>query len=190
MCARPSSTVTISGGGCKAIMPSARPAFPKDDNTFFRNLGLYIMPDASWKVLNTYGGYGIFILGACIDFNAQLIKVVCHSTAEAETAAATFAGKRVMYALQLMRDLGHDIVCPLPFLIDCSAVEELSKKLGATKRTEHFLRWFHHFRWLVLHRYANVHSIADADQMLDICTKAVNTAKWTACSRSMLNDER
>jgi len=93
-----------------------------------------------------------------------------------------------MYALQLLRDLGHDITCPISFLIDCSAVEDLSKKLGATKRTEHFLRWFHHFRWLVLHRYAQVHSISDNDQMLDICTKAVNPAKWLACSRAMLND--
>ena len=50
--------------------------------------------------------------------------------------------------LQLLRFLGHDIACPIGYLIDCSAVEELSKKLGATKRTEHFLRWFHHFRWM------------------------------------------
>ena len=61
-------------------------------------------------------------------------------TAEAETAAACFAAKRAMYVLQLLRFLGHDIACPIGYLIDCSAVEELSKKLGATKRTEHFLR--------------------------------------------------
>ena len=168
--------------------PSARPAFPADDNTFFRNLGLFVMPDASWKTLNSYAGYGIFLLGACIDFNAQLIKVICHSSAEAETAAATFAGKRFVYVLQLLRDLGHDIVCPVSFLIDCSAVEDLSKKLGATKRTEHFLRWFHHFRWLVLHQYSVVHAISDLEQYLDICTKAVNSSKWIACSRAMLND--
>jgi hypothetical protein len=48
--------------------------------------------------------------------------------------------KRAMYVLQLLRFLGHDIACPIGYLIDCSAVEELSKKLGATKRTEHFLR--------------------------------------------------
>ena len=90
--------------------------------------------------------------------------------------------------LQLLADLGHDIVCPISFLIDCSAVEDLSKKLGASKRTEHFLRWFHHFRWMVLHNYAFVHSISDAEQSLDICTKAVNSCKWTSCSRDMLND--
>jgi len=61
-------------------MVSARPRFPEDDNVFYRNLGLYVMPDASWKVLNTYGGYGIFLLGACVDFNSQLIRVICHST--------------------------------------------------------------------------------------------------------------
>ena len=123
-----------------------------------------------------------------VDFNAQLIKVICHSSADAETAAATFAGKRLMYVLQLLRDLGHDIACPVSFLIDCSAVEDLSKKLGATKHTEHFLLWFHYFRWLVLHQYSFVHAISDLEQHLDICTKAVNSSKWITCSRAMLND--
>ena len=33
-----------------------------------------------------------------------------------------------MYVLQLLRFLGHDIVCPIGYLIDCSAVEDLSKR--------------------------------------------------------------
>ena len=33
-----------------------------------------------------------------------------------------------MYVLQLLRFLGHDIACPIGYLIDCSAVEELSKR--------------------------------------------------------------
>jgi len=41
---------------------------------------------------------------------------------------------------------------------------------------------------MVLHNYAFVHAISDAEQSLDICTKAVNSCKWIACSRDMLND--
>jgi hypothetical protein len=151
-------------------VPSARPPFPADDNTFVRNMGFHVMPDASWKVLRTYAGHAVIVMGIAVDYQSQLIRVICHSTAEAETAAACFAAKRAMYVLQLLRFLGHDIACPIGYLIDCSAVEELSKKLGATKRTEHFLRWFHHFRWIVLQRYGVVHSISDPEMLSDILT--------------------
>ena len=67
-------------------VPSAQPAFPVDDNAFVRNMGLHVMPDASWKVLRTYAGFAIFVMGVhAVDYQSQLIRVVCHSTAEAET---------------------------------------------------------------------------------------------------------
>ena len=166
-------------------VPSAQPAFPVDDNAFVRNMGLHVMPDASWKVLRTYAGFAIFVMGVAVDYQSQLIRVVCHSTAEAETAAACFAAKRAMYVLQLLRFLGHDIVCPIGYLIDCSAVEDLSKKRGATKRTEHFLRWFHHFRWIILHRYGVVHSVTDPEMLADILTKCVNPAKFHLCAKGL-----
>lgn len=166
-------------------VPSAQPPFPVDDNSFVRNLGLHVMPDASWKVLRTYAGFAIFVMGVAVDYQSQLIRVVCHSTAEAETAAACFAAKRAMYVLQLLRFLGHDIACPIGYLIDCSAVEDLSKKRGATKRTEHFLRWFHHFRWIILHRYGVVHSVSDPEMLADILTKCVNPAKFHLCAKGL-----
>ena len=166
-------------------VPSAQPSFPADDNTFFRNMGMHVMPDASWKVLSTYAGFAIMVMGIAVDYQSQLIRVICHSTAEAETAAACFAAKRAMYVLQLLRFLGHDIACPIGYLIDCSAVEDLSKKHGATKRTEHFLRWFHHFRWIVLNRYGVVHSISDPEMLADILTKCVNPAKFLLCAKGL-----
>ena len=110
-----------------------------------------------------------------MDYQSQLIRVVCHSTAQAEIAAACFAAKRAMYVLQLLRFLGHDIACPIGYLIDCSAVEDLSKKRGATKRTEHFLRWFHHFRWIVLHRYGVVHSVTRTPRCLPTSSPNAST---------------
>ena len=127
----------------------------------------------------------VFVMGFAVDYQSQLIRVVCHSTAEAETAAACFAAKRTMYVLQLLRFLGHNIACPIGYLIDCSAVEDLSKKRGATKRTEHFLRWFHHFRWIVLHRYGVVHSVSDPEMLADILTKCVNPAKFQLCAKGL-----
>ena len=59
------------------------------------------------------------------------------------------------------------------------------KKRGATKRTEHFLRWFHHFRWIVLHRYGVVHSVSDPEMLADILTKCVNPAKFQLCAKGL-----
>ena len=67
----------------------------------------------------------------------------------------------------------------------CNKFIRLSKKLGATKRTEHFLRWFHHFRWIVLQRYGVVHSISDPEMLSDILTKCVNAAKFHLCAKGL-----
>jgi hypothetical protein len=48
--------VTIRRSFSLPKVPSAQPPFPADDNAFVRNLGLHVMPDASWKVLRTYAG--------------------------------------------------------------------------------------------------------------------------------------
>ena len=145
------------------------------------------MPDASWKVLRTYAGFAIFVMGIAVDYQSQLIRVVCHSTAEAETAAACFAAKRAMYVLQLLRFLGHNIACPIGYESHrlLGRRGPLSKKRGATKRTEHFLRWFHHFRWIVLHRYGVVHSVSDPEMLADILTKCVNPAKFQLCAKGL-----
>ena len=42
------------------------------------------------------------------------------------------------------------------YMIDNSACEPLTKNMGVSKRTEHFLRWQHYLRWLVFNKYALV----------------------------------
>jgi hypothetical protein len=123
--------------------------------------------------------------GAAVDWAAVLIKVICHSSAEAEISAACKAGKRLMFVVQLMRELGHDLVSPTPFLIDNSATGELTKKMGATKRTEHFLRWQHYMRQLVNYNYAKVFLVRDQDQRADIATKVVNLTKFAVMVREI-----
>ena len=50
----PLSRLTIRRSFLLPKVPSAQPPFPADDNAFVRNLGLHVMPGASWKVLRTY----------------------------------------------------------------------------------------------------------------------------------------
>ena len=154
------------------------PPWPEDPQIFIKNLGFHVWSDATWKVNQTYAGFYIVMCGATVDWASALVKVVCHSSAEAEICAACKAGKRMMFLVQLMRELEHDISCPIPFFIDNSATSELTRKMGATKRTEHFLRWQNYMRWLVNYDYAKVYLVRDADQRADIATKMINLTKF------------
>ena len=161
------------------------PVWPEDPQIFLKNLGFHVWSDATWKVNMTYAGFYIMMCGAAVDWSSILIKVVCHSSAEAEISAACKAGKRMMFLVQLLRELEHDIVCPIPFFIDNSATSELTRKMGATKRTEHFLRWQHYMRQLVNHDYAKVFLVKDADQRADIATKMINLTKFAKMVREI-----
>ena len=55
-----------------------------------------VYSDASWKVDNTYAGFFVLFCNGAIDWAAKLLKVQMSST-EAEIAAGSIAGKRVIY---------------------------------------------------------------------------------------------
>ena len=57
--------------------------------------------------------------------------------------------------------------------------------MGATKRTEHFLRWQHYMRQLVNYNYAKVFLVRDQDQRADIATKVVNLTKFAVMVREI-----
>ena len=90
-----------------------------------------------------------------------------------------------MFLVKLMRELGLDIVSPTPFFIDNSAAQDLTKKMSATKRTEHFLRWQNYMRWLVNYNHAKVFLVRDADQRADIATKMINLTKFAKMVREI-----
>lgn len=149
---------------------------------WFSNLGLHALPDASWKIkvqnaLNmTYRGHVIMMCGAAVDWATQLLRVICHSSAESEIAAGCMAGKRMHFIRALINEMaehgaGHGIKGALIYLIDNSACEPLTKNVGVSKPTEHFLRWQHYLRWLVYHKYAIVIWISTNDETGDMMTK-------------------
>ena len=53
----------------------------------------------------TYGGWVVFMFGAAVDWSTKLVKVICHSSAEAEVAAGCFCGKRCMFVRSYLNEL-------------------------------------------------------------------------------------
>jgi len=161
------------------------------------NYGLYATPDGSWKIRTDgtnlmYAGHIIFMCGAAVDWSSKLIRVVCHSATEVELAAGCFAGKRVQFIRSLLNDLksynvGNGVTGPIVFLIDNSAVEPLTKNLGVSKKTEHFMRWQLYLRWLVINKFAIVIWTPTKDESGDICTKVLDTTSFLKHKKTILN---
>ena len=109
-----------------------------------------------------------------VDWASKLIRVICHSSSEAEIAAGCFAGKRTVFIVQLCAEIGIKLDTPFIMLIDNSAALDLSQKLGVQTRTAHFLRWQHYLRWLVLHQYLELIFITTKEQLADMLTKVLD----------------
>ena len=161
------------------------------------NYGIYAMPDSSWKIrktdaLNmTYGGHVIFMNNGALDWMSKLIKVICHSSAEAEVSAGCKAGKRMAFVRSLVNEfkehgLGNGIQGALIYLIDNSATECLTKNVGVSATTEHFLRWQQYLRWQVTNKYAIVIWINTDDETGDIMTKVLPSSTFLKHKKRML----
>ena len=59
-----------------------------------------------------------------------------------------------------------------------TAVEPLTKNLGVSKKTEHFMRWQLYLRWLLINKYATVIWTPTKDETGDICTKVLDAASY------------
>ena len=161
------------------------------------NYGLFVTPDGSWKVKTDgtnlmYAGHIIFMNDAAVDWGSRLIRVICHSATEVELAAGCFAGKRTQFIRSLLNDLhaanvGNGVAGPIIFLIDNSAVGPLTKNLGVTKKTEHFLRWQLYLRWLVINKFATVIWTPTKDEPGDICTKVLDSATFLKHKKNLFN---
>ena len=151
----------------------------------FNNFGIYVSSDSSWKIkvnneMNmTYAGHIIFMCGAALDWSAKLLRVLCHSSAEAEIGAGCFGGKRAQFLRHFINEakelgFGVGVKGPFVYLIDNEACGPLTMNEGVSKKTEHFLRWQHYLRWLVYHNLAVVIWISTKQMTSDVMTKCLD----------------
>lgn len=111
----------------------------KCQSDFLNSSGLHAYCDASW-MLRSPAGYIMMMMGGPVDWGSKLIRVICHSSSEAEIAAGCMLGKRSVFVRLLLSDFGSPPLGKFIFFIDNTAAMDLSKKLGVGTRTAHFLR--------------------------------------------------
>jgi hypothetical protein len=156
---------------------------------FEQALGWHGYCDASWA-LRSIAGYVIFMCNGPVDWSSKLIRVICHSSAESEIASGCFSGKRSVFIKQLTGEMTVVIQSKFFLLIDNTAADDLSKKLGVQTRTAHFLRWQFYLRWLVLHQYVEVFFIPTKEQLADMLTKVVDMSTFLYFCRILYRRRR
>ena len=147
-----------------------------------KSYGFHSYCDASW-LLRSPAGHVIMFCNGPVDWQAKLIRVICHSSAEAEIAAGCFAGKKIMFCTQFINEFKISLKSPHLLLIDNTAANDLSNKLGVTPRTAHFLRWQYYLRWLVSHKWTEIVFVPTAEQLADIFTKVVDKSTFVAACK-------
>ena len=89
------------------------------------NSGFVAYSDASWHKPNELGynmfGYAVFLHGGPVAFAAKRLKVVAHSSAEAEYAAASYSSKEVAFVRNVCIELGIDLHGPVCMGVDNTA---------------------------------------------------------------------
>ncbi len=75
------------------------------------------------------------LYNAAVDWASKLLKVVAHSNAEAETAPACFAAKRLVFVQSLLHDMQLRIPAGATLLDDNTAAKDLAERMGVSKRT-------------------------------------------------------
>ena len=147
--------------------------------------GLHGYCDASW-LLRSPAGYIVMMLGGPIDWGSKLIRVICHSSSEAEIAAGCMLGKRSVFIRQFLSEFNVKFDKGFIILIDNSAALDISKKLGVSARTAHFLRWQHYLRYLALHGHVKLIFVPTADQLADMLTKVLDVSTMTKFLRMIV----
>ena len=107
-------------------------------------------------------------------WSTKLVKVICHSSAEAEICAGSLLSKDNMYLRQLLGAMGINILGAVPTFIDSTAAMDITGRLGVSKRTAHFLRWQHYMRWCVSHNFIRLIFVSTKRQLADALTKMVD----------------
>lgn len=167
--------VIVYGG--EIAIPRVIPQHRRKD--FLDSYGFHSYCDASW-LLRSPAGLLVFLSNGPVDWSSKLIRVICHSSAEAEIAAGCMLGKRIVFIVQFVKEFKVDLKLPGMLLIDNTAADDLSSKFGVTPRTAHFLRWQFYLRWLVTHRWAEIVFVPTKEQLADILTKVVDFSTFIA----------
>ena len=152
------------------------------------NLGFVAYSDSSWHKPDHLGynmfGYVVFLFGGPVAFAAKRLKVVAHSSAEAEYAASSYACKEVAFVRNVCSELELGLSGPVCLAVDNEAAIKIAQNRGVTGRTKHFSDAIHYVRHMIDHLFVRVRYVSTHHQLADGFTKPLAKPTFRVwCSR-------
>ena len=156
---------------------------------FIQSRGFYTATDSSWGTKpRPHGGHAVFRCNAVIHWSSRQLKVVCDSSAHAETAEASRAVKDAQFLGMALSGIKRPAMGPHPVLGDSSAMHDLVTKEGSSSRSRHFERATVLIKYAVLKLMAVCYLVGTKFMSADVFTKA--TDEWTfKTMRAVLRNE-
>ena len=152
------------------------------------NLGFVAYSDSSWHKPDHLGynmfGYVVCLFGGPVAFAAKRLKVVAHSSAEAEYAASSYACKEVAFVRNVCSELELGLSGPVCLAVDNEAAIKIAQNRGVTGRTKHFSDAIHYVRHMIDHLLVRVRYVSTHQQLADGFTKPLAKPAFRAwCSK-------
>ena len=113
----------------------------------------------------------MYLYGGVVSYCSQRLKVIAHSTAEAEYAAASYTCKEIVFIRSLLSDLGVSLMGETVLAVDNEAAIKIARNQGVTKLNKHFTDATHYLRHLVDHKVVDVVHVTTKQQNADGLTK-------------------
>ena len=155
---------------------------------FELSMGLYCAHDSSWGTRpRPMGGFVIMFANGAVDWNAGNIKLVPHSSHEAESAIASRAARAVAFVRELLRTNNLPVKAPTPMLGDNKALYISVQQEGATSRTRYYERAIMLIKRAVLLRMLAPLLVSTDKMIADVFTKAVEKASFFSFRNEMMN---
>ena len=152
------------------------------------NSGFVAYSDSSWHKPDELGynmfGYVVFLYGGPVAFAAKRLKIVAHSSAEAEYAASSYSCKEIAFVRNVCLELELGLRGPVCLAVDNQAAIRIAENRGVTGRTKHFSDAIHYIRHMIDHFVVRVRYVSTHHQLADGFTKPLAKPQFRAwCSR-------
>ncbi|KAA8521614.1 hypothetical protein F0562_012287 [Nyssa sinensis] len=152
-------------------------------------MNLTAYTDADWARCPDYrrstNAYLIYSGSNLISWSSKKQPTVARSSTEAEFKAIANATTEVIWVQHLCRDLGINLTTPSTILCDNLGAIYLSSNPLFHARTKHVEIDFHFIRDRVFYKSLAVLFVSSKDQLADVLTKPLTTARFTTLYSSL-----
>ena len=118
------------------------------------------------------------VYGGCVAFAAKRLKIVAHSSAEAEYAASSYTCKEIAFVRNVCNELEVGLRDKVCLAVDNEAAIKIAQNRGVTGRTKHFMDAIHYVRYMVDHLIIMLRFVSTLHQLADGFTKPLPKGKY------------